>query len=447
MAIEVITMPQLGEGITEAEITMWLKKEGEEIEAYEPLLEILTDKVTTEVPVTVDGTITKLLYAEGEVVQMGAPIAEINTGGEEEMPEVVAEEKTPVEDITKEVAQFKAPKQEKGKARYSPAVVKLSAEHGIDLNLVEGTGKGGRITRKDIYRVIENPNLIAKVEQPLPACDDCMSAQVANVEVPPMNTAKVEEKPVVKEAPKEEKVQPKPIKLGAKDVEIPVSPIRKAIAKNMVQSVAEIPHAWSMIEVDASKVVRVRDKVKDEFKKREGYSISYLAFFIKAVAQALRNHPILNSSWAGDKIIQYGDINISIAVAANDLLYVPVIRNADEKSVKGIAREIVELSTKARNNQLTPAEMEGGTFTVNSTGSFGSVMSMGIINNPQGAILQVESIVKRPVIYDGGIAIRDMVNLCLSIDHRLLDGKAAGDFLQEVRRNIEKIDVDNYSIY
>ena len=239
MAIEVITMPQLGEGITEAEITMWLKKEGEEIEAYEPLLEILTDKVTTEVPVTVDGTITKLLYAEGDVVQMGAPIAEINTGGAEEVAapqETVVEEK--VEDITKEVREFKAPKQERGKARYSPAVVKLSAEHGIDLSLVEGTGKGGRITRKDIYRIIEDPSLIAKApaqEVVTAPCDDCMSAQVANVtpvqqQVVQPVVEKVVEVPV---QPAKETSAPKPIKLGARDIEIPVSPIRKAIAKNI----------------------------------------------------------------------------------------------------------------------------------------------------------------------------------------------------------------------
>lgn len=466
MAIEVITMPQLGEGITEAEITMWLKEVGEEIEAYEPLLEILTDKVTTEVPVTMDGKIVELLYEVGDVVQMGAAIAKIETegeGGGEEATEEVVEEVTPVEPQSskeekqevREVVEVEAPKVKRdgSKVRYSPAVVKLSQEHGIDLSLVVGTGKDGRITRKDIFKVIENPSLLAAKEVAAPKeaapqaapCDDCMSTQVF-AQMP--ETKPVVQQPV--EHPKVEEINEapaQPVVLGAKDKEIPVSGIRKAIAKNMVNSVSTIPHAWTMIEVDATNVVRVRNKFKNEFKQREGYSLSFLAFFIKAVAQALRNHPILNSSWAGDKIIQYGDINISIAIAANDLLYVPVIRNADEKSVKGIAREITELSLKARNNQLSPKDMEGGTFTVNSTGSFGSVLSMGIINAPQGGILQVESIVKRPVIHDNGFAIRDMVNLCLSIDHRLLDGKAAGDFLQEVRRNIEKLDPDNYSIY
>ncbi len=207
------------------------------------------------------------------------------------------------------------------------------------------------------------------------------------------------------------------------DIEIPVTSIRRAIANNMVRSKQEIPHAWMMMEVDVTNLVSYRDQIKKEFKEKEGFNLTYFAFFIKAVAIALKEFPMMNSVWAGDKIIQKKAINISIAVATEDSLFVPVIKNADEKSIKGIAKEINELSKIVRAGKLRSEHIEGGTFTVNNTGSFGSVQSMGIINYPQAAILQVESIVKRPVIMNGGMfAARDMVNLCLSIDHRVLDG-------------------------
>ncbi len=194
----------------------------------------------------------------------------------------------------------------------------------------------------------------------------------------------------------------------------------------MLRSKHEAPHAWMMIEVDVTNLVAYRDSLKNEFKQKEGFNLTYFAFFVKAVSQALKEFPMMNSMWAGDKIIQKKDINISIAVATEDSLFVPVINHADEKTIKGIGRDIQELATKVRTGKLKSAEMQGGTFTVNNTGSFGSVQSMGIINHPQAAILQVESIVKRPVIMDGGmIAARDMVNLCLSLDHRVLDGLVA----------------------
>lgn len=224
------------------------------------------------------------------------------------------------------------------------------------------------------------------------------------------------------------------------DIEIPVSGVRKAIASNMLRSKHEAPHAWTMMEVDVTNLVEYRDSIKSDFKKREGFNITYFAFFVKAVAQALKEFPQINSMWAGDKIIQKKDINISIAVATDDALFVPVIKNADDKSVKGIAKEIFDLANKVRTGTLKADEMQGGTFTVNNTGSFGSVQSMGIINYPQAAILQVESIVKRPVVMNNGmIAVRDMVNLCMSLDHRVLDGLICGRFLQRVKQILENI--------
>ncbi|MBC1970203.1 2-oxo acid dehydrogenase subunit E2 [Listeria marthii] len=415
MAVEKITMPKLGESVTEGTISSWLVKPGDTVEKYDAIAEVLTDKVTAEIPSSFSGTIKEILAEEDETLEVGEVICTIETAeasSSEPVAEVEkAETKAPEKQETKQVKLAEAP----ASGRFSPAVLRIAGENNIDLSTVVGTGKGGRITRKDLLQVIEN--------------------------------GPVATKPEVQSAPQEKAAAPTPVRSAAGDKEIPINGVRKAIAKHMSVSKQEIPHAWMMVEVDATGLVRYRNAVKDSFKKEEGYSLTYFAFFIKAVAQALKEFPQLNSTWAGDKIIEHANINISIAIAAGDLLYVPVIKNADEKSIKGIAREISELAGKARNGKLSQADMEGGTFTVNSTGSFGSVQSMGIINHPQAAILQVESIVKRPVIIDDMIAVRDMVNLCLSIDHRILDGLLAGKFLQAIKANVEKISKENTALY
>ncbi|ECB9672534.1 2-oxo acid dehydrogenase subunit E2 [Listeria monocytogenes] len=415
MAVEKITMPKLGESVTEGTISSWLVKPGDTVEKYDAIAEVLTDKVTAEIPSSFSGTIKEILAEEDETLEVGEVICTIETadaGSSEPVAKVEqTETKAPEKQETKQVKLADAP----ASGRFSPAVLRIAGENNIDLSTVEGTGKGGRITRKDLLQVIENGPVATKAE--------------------------------VQSAPQEKTATPAPVRSAAGDREIPINGVRKAIAKHMSVSKQEIPHAWMMVEVDATGLVRYRNAVKDSFKKEEGYSLTYFAFFIKAVAQALKEFPQLNSTWAGDKIIEHANINISIAIAAGDLLYVPVIKNADEKSIKGIAREISELAGKARNGKLSQADMEGGTFTVNSTGSFGSVQSMGIINHPQAAILQVESIVKRPVIIDDMIAVRDMVNLCLSIDHRILDGLLAGKFLQAIKANVEKISKENTALY
>ncbi|EIU5787606.1 2-oxo acid dehydrogenase subunit E2 [Listeria monocytogenes] len=417
MAVEKITMPKLGESVTEGTISSWLVKPGDTVEKYDAIAEVLTDKVTAEIPSSFSGTIKEILAEEDETLEVGEVICTIETadaGSSEPVAEVQqTETKAPEKQETKQVKLAEAP----ASGRFSPAVLRIAGENNIDLSTVEGTGKGGRITRKDLLQVIENGPVATKAE---------VQSQ---------------------SAPQEKTATPAPVRSAAGDREIPITGVRKAIAKHMSVSKQEIPHAWMMVEVDATGLVRYRNAVKDSFKKEEGYSLTYFAFFIKAVAQALKEFPQLNSTWAGDKIIEHANINISIAIAAGDLLYVPVIKNADEKSIKGIAREISELAGKARNGKLSQADMEGGTFTVNSTGSFGSVQSMGIINHPQAAILQVESIVKRPVIIDDMIAVRDMVNLCLSIDHRILDGLLAGKFLQAIKANVEKISKENTALY
>ncbi|KAB7669958.1 dihydrolipoamide acetyltransferase family protein [Bacillus sp. B1-b2] len=418
MPIEKITMPKLGESVTEGTISKWLVSVGDTVNKYDPLAEVMTDKVNAEIPSSFTGKIKELIAQEGETLEVGEVILTMEVEGTEEV-EVAKEAKaeTTTTSTSTDTSQ---------KGRYSPAVLRLSQEAGIDLSLLTGTGAGGRITRKDVLKVIEN-GLPENIEASLP------SPVVAKQESTPKV---VQDKEVITYA------QP-----AVGDKEIPVTGIRKAIASNMKKSKHEIPHAWTMIEVDATKLVQYRNQLKDSFKAQEGYNLTFFAFFVKAVAQALKEFPQINSTWAGDKIIQKKNINISIAVATEDALFVPVIKNADEKTIKGIAREITELAIKARSGKLTMDDMSDGTFTVNNTGSFGSIQSMGIINQPQAAILQVESIVKRPVIKDGMIAISDMVNLCMSLDHRVLDGLVCGRFLNRVKEIIENTSEATTPIY
>ncbi|MEK3991110.1 2-oxo acid dehydrogenase subunit E2 [Robertmurraya sp. FSL R5-0851] len=420
MAIEQIKMPQLGESVTEGTISKWLVSVGDTVNKYDPLAEVMTDKVNAEVPSSFSGKIVELIANEGDTLEVGAIICTIEVEGDNRKQEESVDSKPSNMEVLKtEVSD--AP----NKARYSPAVLKLSAEHGIDLTQVSGSGAGGRITRKDLQAIIESGAI------PTP--------QEKAVAVPTAPAPKAVEK-----APP----APMDVPVTAGDIEIPVTGVRKAIAANMLRSKHEAPHAWTMVEVDVTNLVAYRNSIKSEFKAKEGFNLTFFAFFVKAVAQALKEFPQMNSMWAGDKIIQKKDINISIAVATEDALYVPVIKHADEKTIKGIAREITELASKVRAGKLTSTDMQGGTFTVNNTGSFGSVQSMGIINYPQAAILQVESIVKRPVVMNGGmIAVRDMVNLCLSLDHRVLDGLVCGRFLKRVKDILEATTKENTSIY
>jgi 2-oxoisovalerate dehydrogenase E2 component (dihydrolipoyl transacylase) len=438
VAIEQLTMPQLGESVTEGTISKWLVSVGDRVNKYDPIAEVMTDKVNAEIPSSFTGVIKEIIAKEGETLPVGALICMIEVEGEDtaaSVAETKQEEAPKAEETKGEAAQAPKKADRGNKGRYSPAVLRLAQEHNIDLEQVQGTGLGGRITRKDLLKLIESGNIPKAGGQP------AASAQPAPQLTPVQEAPKAE--PAA--APKQPAMPNVPVQAG--DIEIPVTPVRKAIATNMLRSKHEAPHAWTMVEVDVTNLVAYRDSIKDEFKKREGFNLTYFAFFVKAVAQALKEFPQLNSMWAGDKIVQKKDINISIAVATDDALFVPVIKHADEKSIKGIAREIAELAAKVRAGKLRPEDMQGGTFTVNNTGSFGSVQSMGIINYPQAAILQVESIVKRPVVKDGMIAIRDMVNLCLSLDHRVLDGLICGRFLARVKEILENVSKDNTPIY
>lgn len=435
MATEQIKMPQLGESVTEGTISKWLVSVGDKVNKYDPLAEVMTDKVNAEIPSSFTGTIKELIAGEGDTLAVGEIICTIEIEGG-------AEETASTDSVkTKEEVPAEAAKVESGnKARYSPAVLKLAQENDIDLTLVQGTGAGGRITRKDLLKLIESGNIPTAAAAPSKVA---APKAEANVE-----TAAPVQQAAPTAAPKAAPAPAVNVPVVPGDIEIPVTGVRKAIAANMLRSKHEAPHAWTMMEVDVTNLVEYRNAIKGEFKAKEGFNLTFFAFFVKAVAQALKEYPQINSMWAGDKIVQKKDINISIAVATDDALFVPVIKHADEKTIKGIAREITELAVKVRNGKLTSAEMQGGTFTVNNTGSFGSVQSMGIINYPQAAILQVESIVKRPVVMNNGmIAVRDMVNLCMSLDHRVLDGLVCGRFLQRVKEILENTSKDNTSVY
>ncbi|OHX50580.1 branched-chain alpha-keto acid dehydrogenase subunit E2 [Planococcus salinarum] len=443
MAIENIKMPQLGESVTEGTIEKWLVAPGDHVNKYDALAEVNTDKVTAEVPSSFTGTIKELVASEGDTLSVGEIVCTIETEGGDSEPveeaKPAADEKAnempaagakPTEGLKGEKGSSQPAKANGSKGRYSPAVMRLAQENDIDLTQVEGSGNEGRITRKDIMALIESGNI--------PKAGDAPAAASKPAEEAPQEQSK----------PTAEKAPAAPIQSAPGDVEIPVTGVRRAIAANMLKSKHEAPHAWMMIEVDVTNLVQYRDSIKGDFKKKEGFNITYFAFFVKAFSQALKEYPMMNSMWAGDKIIQKKDINISIAVASDSALFVPVIKAADEKSVKGIGKEINELASKARSGKLGSAEMQGGTFTVNNTGSFGSVQSMGIINHPQAAIVQVESIVKRPMIMDNGmIAARDMVNLCLSLDHRVLDGLVCGQFLGRVKEILENMSKENTSVY
>lgn len=440
MALEKITMPQLGESVTEGTISTWLVKPGDAVNKYDPLAEVQTDKVNAEIPSSFAGVIKELIANEGETLAVGELICYIETeesGEIEETEETASLQPQKGEERSHLSSEGGTDEEQPNKYRYSPAVLKMSQDYNIDLAHVQGTGKGGRITRKDLQSLIAAgtlPEAGQKLQEKQTVAASVVGQPKAAIESASYPQSKSVAVPAVQTVPG--------------DIELPVSGVRKVIAANMLRSKQEIPHAWTMVEVDVTNLVAYRDSIKDAFKKNEGFSLTYFAFFVKAVAQALKEFPIINSTWAGDKIVQKKDINISIAVATEDALYVPVIKNADEKTIKGIAREISELAQKVRTGKLAPADMQGGTFTVNNTGSFGSVQSMGIINYPQAAILQVESIVKRPVIMNGGMfAARDIVNLCLSLDHRVLDGLVCGRFLARIKEILENISKENTSIY
>jgi 2-oxoisovalerate dehydrogenase E2 component (dihydrolipoyl transacylase) len=434
-----VTMPQLGESVTEGTITRWLKSEGDEVAMDEPLAEVDTDKVNAELPSPVAGKIEKFLVSEGSTVDVGTEIALVAVDGEGDSPaaeappqENVADdapteefpasgtEAQPVASEEKHTTETRASQSDgNGRGtvedaetlrltRSSPVVRRLAEEHGVEIAEIPGTGTGGRVTRKDIEGYIEE-----REEYATPGLQEEREAFVA----PESEGDRV------------------PVYEGDRIEDL--TAIRKAIANRMSASKREAPHAWTMVEVDVSGLVALREREKAAFEEREGIKLTYLPFIVKAVVESLKEHPVLNSMWDGDRIILRKRINVGVAVDLEDALIVPVIPDADELNVLGLARKIDDLVRRARARELGTEDVSGGTFTVNNPGSLGSVVSTPIINHPQAAILSAEAIVKRPVVIDDAIAIRSMMNLEVSFDHRILDGGAALKFLNNVKQRLE----------
>lgn len=428
MATKEIKMPHLGESVTEAAIVQWLVKPGDSVKRYDPLMEVVSDKVTTEVPSDFDGVVKEFLISIDTDVPIGTAVMTLET--EETTEETEVATLAPVKEASAEQAQehetaettSTATSHQKNNGRYSPAVLKIAQEKKIDLTQVTGTGRDGRITRKDVTNFTPT------------------QARTPEKTVSPGTSPSISEEPVASQ--NESAATASPTETTTDKI-VSADPVRKAIAKKMVQSVNEIPHAWLMVEADVTNLVQLRNSLKDEFKQQEGLSLSFFPFFAKAVIQALKKNPKINTSWDDGSIIYHKDVNLSIAVTTDEHLYVPVIQQADNYSIAGLAKEINRLAQEVRQGTLASKEMQGGTFTLNNTGTLGSVQSMGIINHPQAAILQVESINKRLVpTADGGFKVADMVNLCLSIDHRILDGQQAGKFLRDVKDNLAKYNAD-----
>ena len=427
-----IELPHVGESVTEAVIGKWLKTPGEKVEKYDPLVEVVTDKVNMDVPSPATGILTKIVAKEGETVLMGTVIAEMEsvegessgttnsptaaslpsspsasrigtlvqganvgpTGGE--FTDTSLSTNTPENVVSRDSASASSTARQKG---FSPVVTRLAAQHGVDLKSLVGTGLGGRVTKKDVITAVDNAET--------PVVNATMSVDCDDI------------------------IEP--------------TPIRRMTADHMVKSMSEIPHAWSAIEVDVTGMVKWRAENKAVFESENGVRLTYLPITLAVVASALQANPRLNSRWDDGKIIVKKAINIGVAVAASEGLVVPVVHDAAKANVVELARKLDGVVDRARSGAMTITDVQGGTFTLNNTGSLGSVWGGAIINHPQAAILTTETIVKRPVVIskDGEdvIAVRSMMNICLSFDHRIIDGAEASEFLQAIKSGLEAVNI------
>jgi len=463
-----ITMPQLGETVTEGTVAQWLKKVGDSVEKYEPFVEVSTDKVNAEVPSPVSGTIREFIVKEGETVPTGAPIAIIDEIGAASVAppahtpspsEQVADRARAVPssygaggtmEAVRQGAAEPVPGSNVGVPAYgngaasnganangngaavtiprgvSPAVRRLAREHNIDVTRVHGTGSNGRVTANDI--------VAAATEGPSAAAAAAISADNAEyLARPAAPQVPATSRPA---APSGKTSYANPIPGET----IPLTQARKIIAQRMVESKHTAPHAWTMIECDVTNVWKWRAKEKDAFERDYGVKLTLLPFFIRAVVESLGKFPLMNARFTDEGILVHKDVNVGIAIGLETNLIVPVIRNADTLSIKGIALAAGVLIDKARRSKLGADDLSAGTFTVNNTGANGSLMSAPIINGGQAGIITMETIVKRPVVTaDDSFAIRSMMNICLSLDHRVVDGFVASGFLNDIRKRLESM--------
>jgi 2-oxoglutarate dehydrogenase E2 component (dihydrolipoamide succinyltransferase) len=440
-------MPQLGESVVEGTVGKWYKQVGDKIEQYEPVMEVITDKVTTEIPSPAAGTLLQILVPEGTTVKAGTVLAVIGAPGEPiAAPAPTAPVAVPAQPtmqrtneptsqrineptsqrINEPTSQRtnESTNQRTTNLRLTPVVARMIAENQItdaELATIRGTGEGGRISKKDIESFLKTR--------------DAKPAELAPWEPPGTGelsrpTEEVLGKPAAPPSPT-------PAKTEEREEIIPLSPMRKAIAEHMVRSKHIAPHVTTVHEADLSRIIEYQKAHADEF-ARQGVKLTFTAFFVQAAVAALKAYPIVNASFTEQGIVMKRDINIGVAVALDDGLIVPVIKQADEKSLLGIARAVNDLATRAREKRLQPDEVQGGTFTITNYGVFGSLFGTPVINQPQSAILGVGAIQKRPVVINDAIAIRPMIYLALTFDHRLLDGAIGDQFMQKIKRFLEE---------
>ena len=457
-AIDVV-MPQMGVSVSEGTITKWLKQEGEQVEADESLLEISTDKVDTEVPSPASGTLTQILVQEGETVDVGTKLAVIGGDGDaaaakEEVPEPAtaqaaaesasvsdAPSTPPTADTVEEAQPAPAAASEtadapssNGKTFVSPVVAKIASEHGIDPGQVQGTGRGGRVTKKDMLDFIESGPPAAPPAAPPP------QPEAPSAPPPAPQAAPTPPAPIAPPAPAQ-----------AGETFEPVTAMRRGIAEHMRRSLDTSAHVTSAIEVDMSKVAAIRAKLKKEYQQSYGVNPTYLIFVARAATETLREYPWINGELRGDQIVTRSYVNLGFAVELQDGkgLIVPVVRNAEMLNLLGMAKAVTDIAQRARDKKLLPDEVQGGTFTITNPGGYGTFHGTPVISQPQAAILGTYAVVKRPwVIQDDMgedvIAIRPIMNLTLTYDHRLVDGALAGRFLRDLREKLQTWDESSY---
>jgi pyruvate dehydrogenase E2 component (dihydrolipoyllysine-residue acetyltransferase) len=432
-----VIMPQMGESIFEGTVTKWLKKVGDPVNRDEPLFEISTDKVDSEIPAPASGVLSDIRVKEGETVQINTVVAVIDEQEREQtatpkdepkIPDVAKRSRTEISEATGSETRSISPersgsssfgterpvspalKQERDETispvRSSPLVRRIAKEEGVDLSELEGTGLGGRITKKDILGYLAERQNVAEVAGPI------VEQAAEAMETTRKTTA------------------------GHTEV-VPMSAMRKSIAEHMIASRRISAHVTTVFEIDMTRIVSLKNQHGQEFLSREGIKLSYMPFFIKVAADALKEFPTVNASITDSNIVYKKDINIGVAVALDWGLIVPVIKNADEKSFIGLARTSVDLAERARRKKLTPEDVQNGTFTITNPGVFGSLLGTPIINQPQVAILCIGAITKRPMVINDAIAIRSMVFLTLTFDHRLIDGATADQFMATIKRRLE----------
>ena len=412
-----VIMPQMGESIFEGTLTKWLKKVGDPVKRDEPLFEISTDKVDSEIPAPASGVLSEIRVNEGETVQINTVVGVISEDGATASPSPARAEakEAPKQQVAEparpEPAEASMPEPESPapasrSVRSSPLVKRIAREEDVDLGQLEGTGLGGRITKKDILSHLSG-------------------RQSTDVPPPPAPRPRM---PSTERSP-----------AGASEV-VPMSAMRKSIAEHMLASRRTSAHVTTVFEVDLTRIVNMKNQHAQEFLEREGGKLSYMPFFIKTVAGALKEFPVVNASISGTDIIYKKDVNIGVAVALDWGLIVPVVKNADEKSFLGIAKTASSLAERARQKKLAPEDVQGGTFTITNPGVFGSLLGTPIINQPQVAILCIGAITKRPVVINDAIAIRSMAYLTLTFDHRLIDGAVADHFMFSLKNKLEQWD-------